>query len=57
MRLVELDAKASILPFVVGTMGMLEVMALSTALSVETFGCVFASGHRVSAPPPGYMRI
>ena len=40
MRLVGLEAKASILPLTVGTIAMLEAMAPSRAFSVETVGCV-----------------
>jgi hypothetical protein len=40
-------AKASLLPLVLGTMAMFDVIAPSLAFSVETVGCGEPSGHSV----------
>jgi len=47
---VELEEKASMDPFVVGTMAILEVMAPSPAFKVETMGCICPAGHSVRKP-------
>jgi len=44
---VELLAKALIVPFVVGTIAMFEVIAPSTAFNVDTTGRVCPCGHKV----------
>jgi hypothetical protein len=49
---VELDENASIDPFVVGTMAMLEAITPSSAFSVDTTGCASFSGHNVRYPKP-----
>src|SRR5271157_2520873 len=47
---VRLEAKASILPLLVGTIAMFDVTAPSIAFSVETPGCIPPSGHSVRYP-------
>jgi len=49
---VALDENASIDPFVVGTIAILEAITPSSAFSVDTTGCALPSGHSVRYPKP-----